>query len=65
MNEGRLRRRLKVGRGSRGVQLFDGQLPVGGIGRGLNLESELCMSRNQGLRNLCIHSFSIIDVLWL
>lgn len=65
MSEGRLRLKLALELGIQRGQLFGGLLLVVGIGRGPGLVLGPCTSQTRGLRSLCIHNFSIIDVLLL
>lgn len=63
MNVGRLLMRLTCGLVSLLVELIDYLLLIGVILPRLVHLWGLCKSQRLGLYNLCIHSFSIIDVL--
>lgn len=64
-SEVRLRQKLGLGWGIQLVLLFDGLLLEGGIGLGLSLVWELCMSQSRGLHSQYTRNFSITDDLLL
>lgn len=65
MSEAHLQRILKLGLGILLVLLFGGLFLVGGIVPVLNLGLGLCRSQMPDFHSQYIHSFSIIDGLWL